>query len=200
MPPRLGWAYNFVRLCLPPTTNGAYPTTTAPPTTDNLSDRPPCFHIRNLCPRPAVSDKDLVPPVKILTATGGHLLFHGRSSAVDSYGSYFSFSVRRPILSLYFRPPLKSLSLYPPPLSIPPNPPLPSPISLWSLPTYLHGPPLFPVLPFLLRTATEDLGHLVMVGQAFLFRSGGRRHCSSWVSGSNICRHPHIHRLQHQNQ
>ena len=42
------------------------------------------FHRRNCFPQPTASDEDLVPLCKIMTATGGRLRFHGRSSAFDA--------------------------------------------------------------------------------------------------------------------
>ena len=84
MPPWLRRACNFVRPRLPPIANEADPTTTTLPVTANLSARPQSFRRCNRCLLSTASDEDLVLPGEILTVSGEHLLFCGRSAVVDT--------------------------------------------------------------------------------------------------------------------
>ena len=80
--------------------------TTIPPNAAKLSVRSPCFHRRNCCLRPAASDKDLVPPGEILTASGARLFFY--RLIISGTRRWILFSVRLPIPYIYLHLSLQS--------------------------------------------------------------------------------------------
>ena len=118
-----GRAYNFVQPCIPPTANEADLTTTTPPTAANLSAQPSLFHRRNCCTSPTASNKDLVMPIKILTASGWALtylqtLFSGRHRHIPfviCLTFTHSFHVFPPVSVMFLNKPLL-------PIPIPPFP------------------------------------------------------------------------------